>query len=427
MLRRIPLLFTRRGALRLAGALVVLAPAGSQAWAWYHLWVAKKALARHHPEEARPALAACERVWGWRASVRVLGCRAAWQGGDPDAALEELRAAQRLAGGATEETAFEWALVQASAGNVREVEQYLQARAEQSPAVAGPLVWEALAVGYLRAYRTLDAMSCLEYWLKREPENLRALELRGATFVAGKGVTRGLEDYRRVIERDPARTSTRWRLIDGALALGGYDEAATHLEAVAKQTPDDPEVAARLARCYNLLGRPDDARRLIDAALAQHPDHAPCLRTRGQLALTARPADPAAAEADLRRAVALAPTDYQTQNLLFQALQQQGKVGEAKEQLKAAEAVRDRAERIGELSSRKLAEYPLDPALHYEMGKLLLDGGRADAAVEWLQNALKLDPTHRPSHAALAAYHEDRGDREKAAFHRARADGVEEK
>ncbi|HEY1191731.1 MAG TPA: tetratricopeptide repeat protein [Gemmata sp.] len=428
MLRRLlSRLWTRRGALRLAIAFLLFGLGAPQVWAWYHLRSAKRALVRYHPEEARPALAECERVWGWRASVRLLGCRAAWQGGDTDGAVAELQVAQRLAGGATDDTAFEWALVRAASGNVREVEQYLQKRAEEAPATAGPLVWEALAVGYLRVYRTLDAMACLEYWLRREPENVRALELRGATFVAGKGVTRGVEDYRRVLERDPARAATRWRLIDGLLALGGYEEAATHLEVVAQQVPDDPAVAARLARCYNILGRADDARRMIDAALAGHPDDVACLRTRGQLALTARPSDPAAAEVDLRRAAALAPNDYQTQNLLFQALQQQGKIEEAKERLKLAEGVRERGERISELSSRKLAEFPLDPALHYEMGHLLLAGGHPDTAVEWFQNALRLDPAHRPSHAALATFYEGRGDKAKAEFHRARADGREKK
>lgn len=412
---------TRRAALRLAVVALAVGLAAPHVWAWGQLRAARAALARHRPDDARAALGRTLKVWGGRPAVRLLACRAAWQAGDPDAARAELHAAQRLLGGATDDTALEWALVQAAAGEVREVEEFLQKRADADPA-AGPAVWEALAVGYLRAYRTLDAMACLEHWLLRDPDDVRALELRGATFVAGKGVTRGVEDYRRALARDPDRPATRWRLAGGLLALGGYEEAAGHLEELARREPDEPQIAARLARCYNVLGRPDDARRVVSAALAAHPGDAACLRTRGQLALTARPPDPAAAEPDLRRAVALAPDDYQGHNLLFQALQQQGKEAEAKEQLRVAEAVRDRAERIGELSSRKLAEFPLDPALHYEMGSLLLHSGQPDAAAEWLRNAVQLDPGHRPAHAALARYYAARGDRERADFHRVRAE-----
>ncbi len=411
-------LFTRRRAIRLVALLVAVALVAPNAWAWYHLRAANAAMAKYQPQTARESLARSERVWGFRPSIHLLACRAAWQSGDTEAAVTELRAAQRLFGGANDDTAFEWALLQAAAGNVREVEEYLQRRADQSP-VAAPLVWEALAVGYLRVFRTLDAMACLNHWLKQEPDNVRALELRGATFIAGKGVIRGSEDYRRVLELDPNRPATRWRLVESLLALGGYEEAAGHLELFARERPNDPEVAARLARCYTILGRAEDARRLIGEALAEHPDDGPCLRTLGQIELvTGRPAE---AEGALRRAAALLPQDYQAQQLLFQSLQQQGKVDEAKAQLKVAEGVRNQAERLGELASRRLAEFPLDPAVHYEFGKLLIDTGRGDVGERWLLNALSLDPEHRPSHAALAAYYEGRGEREKAAFHRAKA------
>jgi tetratricopeptide (TPR) repeat protein len=387
------------------------------AWAWHQLRSAYAELGRYHPGAARQSLASCLRIWPNHTAARLLASRAARQDGDLGAADRELRACQR-SGGATEETAFEWALLQASAGNVREVEEYLQKRADRSPQ-DGPLVWEALAEGYLRVYRTLDAMSCLNYWLKRDPDNVRALELRGMTFVTGKGVVKGADDYRRVLALDPDRKQTRWRLIDCLISLGTYDEAAAHLEVVARERPGDPEVTARLARCYNMLSRGEEARRLLDDALAAHPDNGPCLRTRGQFALADR--QRADAEALLRRAAAVLPEDYQTQFLLFQALQAQGKLDEAKTQLQRAEEVKDRSERIGELRSRKLAEQPLDPALHYEMAMLYLRTGHPDAALQWLTSALTLDPNHRPSHAALADYFERRGDKASAEEHRKKA------
>lgn len=412
-------IFQRR-AIRLGIALVALGLLAPHGWAWYQLRSAKSALARYHPDEARAALASCERVWGNRASVRLLASRAARQANDLERAAGELVTAQRILGSANEDTALEWALLQAWVGNVGEVEEYLQKAADHSPAVAGPLAWEALAIGYIRRYRTLDAMACLNIWLKRSPDNVRALELRGVTYVSGRGVVRGAEDFRRALELDPTRTLTRWSLIDATMGLGGYEEAARHLEIMAKETPDDPAVPARLARCYLLLSRGDEAERVIDEALRKYPDNGQCLRTRGQISLLrGRPAE---AEVALRRAVELLPSDYQAHQLLFQSLQQQpNKVGEAKAQLKVAETVRDRTEQILDLSSRKLAEFPLDPSLHTAMGRLMIQNGQGEAGEGWLLTALELDPNYKPAHLELANYYDRTGDTARAAGHRKRA------
>lgn len=393
-----------------------------QAWAWYELRAARAALVRYHPHEARAALASCSRVWGERPSVRLLACRAAWQDGDLSAADDELRAAQQLTDGATDETAFEWALLQAAAGNVRDVEQYLQRRAEQSPEAA-PLVWEALAIGYLRVYRSLDAMALLNLWLKNDPDNARALELRGQTYVTGRGVVRGADDFRRALELDPSRRSSRWQLIQALVALGGYSEAIGHLESFMRAQPGDPKVLATLARCYFFERRHDEAWSLLERALAEHPDNGLCIRTRGQFALMDN--QPAQAEQWLRRAVAAMPEDHQSHWLLFESLRLQGKTKAAEEQKQKAEAIKDRSARLTELRSRTLAEFPLDPAVHYEMGKLLIDTGRAENGERWFLTALELDPEHRLSHAALAAYYESRGDKEKAQLHSARAKSKE--
>jgi predicted Zn-dependent protease len=398
----------------LAASALVACFAGPQAWAWYHLRAARAALQRHHPEEARGALDTSLRFWPERPGVRLLASRAARQAGDLAEADRQLRAAQRAAGGATDEIAFEWALLQAAAGNVWEADEYLQRRAEEDPARAA-LAWEALAEGYLRVYRTLDAMACLDHWLERDPDNVRALELRGLTFVTGKGVKRASDDYRRVLELDPSRAETRWRLAVALLDLGGYDEALPHLERLARERPDDPEVLARLARCQKMLGRGDEAGRVLEDLLARHADSPAGLRTRGQFALA--DGKPAEAEGWLRKAAAGAPNDYQTQWFLLQALQQQGKAAEAREQLRVTEDVKDRSERLGELRSRKLAERPLDPALHYEMGMILIRTGRPDQGEWWLKNALNLDEDFAPAHAALADLYERAGRTAEAAEH----------
>jgi tetratricopeptide (TPR) repeat protein len=266
-------------------------------------------------------------------------------------------------------------------------------------------------------------MICLDLWLKRAPDDIRALELRGRTFVAGKGVVRGADDYRRVLALDPTRKQTRWRLIGGLINLGSYEEAAENLELYARGQPDNPGVVARLARCYIVLNRRDEARQLLERILADYPDDGPCLRVRGQYALTESADLSSAQEAEvwMRRAAAILPEDYQTQWLLFETLRRQGKSAEANVQHKKAEAVKDRTERLSDLRSRELGERPLDPALHYEMGVLMLRTGHAEVGEGWLITALSLDPNHKPSHAALADYYERIGKKTLAEEHRGKS------
>ena len=90
--------FTRRRLVRLAALLLVLGLTAPHVWAWSKLRQARSALARHHPEEARRALDSCQRVWGWNDSpaVRLAACRAAWQDGDFEGAVRELRVRRAL-------------------------------------------------------------------------------------------------------------------------------------------------------------------------------------------------------------------------------------------------------------------------------------------------------------------------------------------
>ena len=400
----------RRGAI--AGVLIALtAPHAIAAWQYR---AALSDLGRYHPETARRRLDHCLSAWPKSATIRLLASRAAREAGDLEDATLQLEAAQRIEDGSNDEIAFEWALLRAASGGAPEVEAYLQKQADARPEDSH-LVWEALAEGYLRNYRSLDAMSCLEHWLGGSPENVRALELRGRTFTMGRGVKRGSEDFRRVLELDPNRDDTRLRLTRSLLDLGAYDEALPHLERLSHSRPDDPDVPVSPARCLNMLNRPAEARQALEAVLAKQPGHGLALRTLGQFSLMNQ--KPAEAEEWLRKAAAALPEDYLALWLLYDSLRQQGKP-DAPEVLKQAEAMRDRGERIGELQSRKFAANPLDPGLHVEMAVLLMRSGKDDIATTWLQRAISLDAGFKPAHRILADHYAKTGRKELAAEHR---------
>ena len=400
-------------------AVMVLLAGVPQAYAWWNWQQARTALAADRIGEARERLANSRRIWPWGepVEVRLLGAEAARQDGDLPAAMDELREARRLAGETTPEMAFEWSLIQATDGNVGDVAEFLQQKANGDP-VAQRMVWEALTEGYLAVYRFNDAFTIARLWVERYPDDLRALELRGRAAVQGRGrgLKLGVEDFQKVLERDPSRTRVRAAMAVTLLELGLFDQALPEFERLMREQPGVPDHRVRLARCLKMTNRAGEAVALLEGVLREWPDHGMALRTRGQFALA--DFEPAGAREWLARAATALPNDYQTQFLLYQALQQSGKTAEADEQLKRAEDVRKQSSQLTDLRSRRLAERPLDPALYVELGGLLLNTGHPEQGVRWLEEALTLDPQFRPAHDLLEAHYDKTGQPERAARHR---------
>jgi tetratricopeptide (TPR) repeat protein len=407
---------------RLTTALVLLA-AGA-AWAvphlraWRHLRAAQVHLERFRAAPARDHLRACLEAWPASPRVHLLASRAARLAGDFDEAEQHLRQAQRQGPALADEVVFEWALYRAARGDLGEVEEYLADRVRKAPDQA-PLVWEALARGYLGTYRIADAVACLDRWLRVQPDFPPALALRGKVWMEGRAAKKALSDLERAVECDPADADARWDLALCLLDLHRDDRALPHLEHLRPLRPGDPEVLVRIARCFQMHGPTEQALPLLEAVLAEHPRHGLALRLRGQMALAA--GSPTEAEVWLRQAVEVRPQDQQAQWALYQALLRQGKTADARTQMERAKRVEDQAELLAEITTRKMSKRPRDPAVHTELGILLIQMGQREAGSRWLLSALHLDQGYRPAHAALADHYQAEGDADRAAFHRQRA------
>jgi Flp pilus assembly protein TadD len=142
---------------------------------------------------------------------------------------------------------------------------------------------------------------------------------------------------------------------------------------------------------------------------------------RGRLAL--RSGQLPEAEAWLREACKMGPTDYQARYQLQLCLTQQGKTAEAGDVLARMKEMEDDTQRLQEIT-KLLERSPHDPGLLCEVGKILLRAGQMDEGLRWLHNALKQNPQHADSHRALADYYFVTGNRGLANQHRALADAA---
>jgi tetratricopeptide (TPR) repeat protein len=318
--------------------------------------------------------------------------------------------------------AGEWSMVVESGDGTTTVEHVLQSWVEDNHPET-PLILEALVKGYLQSYRLAEALKCLNIWLKRQ-EDIQAHLWRGWILERLGDSAEGLKDYQQALALNPEHDKVRQRVAEILLRLSGPTEAIQYYEVLRQRQVTNPAVVLGLAQCRKGLGASDEARRLIDGLLAEHTDYVPALIERGKLALDNLQADEA--EHYFRAAVRLAPYDTLANYNLYLCLLRRGQKAEARELAKKREQIDKDMSRMDQLS-REVAKQPHEASLRCEAGTILLRNGLQEDGRRWLLSALKEDPYHAATHAALTEFYEKEGNQALAAFHRQFAAGGESK
>jgi len=396
---------------------------GTYLWAAYHLRAAREAVERYHTHEALPHLQACLTVWPRDPETLFLAARAARRTGEFDWADHYLDQYQELRGKDDEDLFIERVLVSAERGEVNSVSRFCQALVERNHP-ATPLILEALANGYLRRARPGDAEQVLKEWLKRQPDNPQALHIRGQVYDEELRHHDAITDYRHVLAIDPDMEETRLRLCESLVHLGLTNEALPHLEHLSRRRPGNLKVQVYLARCYDRMGRSDEAEQILTVLLDRQPDYGPALAERGKLAL--RAGRTREAETWLRQAVERGSGDVMAHYQLALCLEKNGKSEEAQQVRAYLEELEGDMRRIQDISREKMQQSPHDPNLHYELGAIALRYGLVESGLRWLHRALKEDPHHAPSHKALMEYYQRTHDFQLAAEHRRQLENCKE-
>jgi tetratricopeptide (TPR) repeat protein len=362
---------------------------------------------------ARAELSRCLDLCPDNGRIHFLAGRTARQLGDSEDAERHLSLARKN-GWVEEAIDLEQALLRAQQGDLKSVEGVLLSFVQRDHPDK-PRILEALARGYLGTYQLFRALACLDRWVEIQPDNPQALLWRGQTLLLLDRHNAALADYRRVVELDSDEDEGGRKLAEVLLSSHQAAEALPYFTRWRERQPSDTEAILGLARCQAELSRTETAIGLLDELLTAEPKQAAALALRGKLALQA--GQFTEAERWLRLSLAEAPFERETVFNLAQCLQALDRTEDARKYWTKLERIDADRARLKELRTA-IQKAPDDAALRYEMGSILLRNGQDREGLRWLDSALKADPRHGPTHAALADHYEKAGNRRLASYHR---------
>jgi tetratricopeptide (TPR) repeat protein len=208
------------------------------------------------------------------------------------------------------------------------------------------------------------------------------------------------EHYRAAHEGNPRDVGIRFRYAETLLSLSEFSRALPEIDVCLQSNPDSPQYRFAAARCFQALGRTDEAEALLQGLIRENPNHAPALFALAQIRIAAE--DPAGALDYARRAADLDPSNPVRESLMAEALRGVHQDAEANTRAEKARTLIERNEHIAALTSAANAN-PRDAEVRCQLGKFLATLGRKDEAARWLRAALAIDANCQPARAALEA------------------------
>jgi tetratricopeptide (TPR) repeat protein len=310
-------------------------------------------------------------------------------------------------------------LAEAQCGDIVDVERPIERLIGSEPTdQIAEECYEALAQGYLNALWPEKAGKCLEFWAAWQPANPLVHYWKGRMHEEAEEWATALEHYRAALELAPWRYDTLQAVARMEQETARLEDASEHYARCHAQRPDEPASALGLADCMLKRGARDRAKpMLLEALTLDLSDEAQAvvITTLAEIALEAGDTDDARALA--AQAVVLDQRSPRCRLVHAAILARLGESEGAESERKKGQDLGHRQVALAE-AARRARVNPHDPDVRAEVGGMMLELGLEQEAARWYEIALQIDPQHRPSHEALAAYWSRAGDQARAARHR---------
>jgi tetratricopeptide (TPR) repeat protein len=279
-------------------------------------------------------------------------------------------------------------------------------------------IYEARAKGLLSIYDLQEALRCLDYWLKWRPHGRQARMWRAEICQRTSFWNEAISEYRAILEHDSHDFEARLKLADALFSQHDVQGALEEYRKCVAARPDDAPALFGVAKCQQRTGETSDAKSGLLALLKRElsaTQKGEVLLELGEMALFNQ--DYAQAADLLARAREADSTNRFIYQPLSRAYARLGKTELAEQVQRRGDESTRRLSQLVEITD-KIVHDQQNPELRYEAGMLLFADGAAKEGAAWLFTALKCDPGHRQTHAALADYYEGIGDANSASRHR---------
>jgi tetratricopeptide (TPR) repeat protein len=251
--------------------------------------------------------------------------------------------------------------------------------------------------GLARIYHDLGArqraLGHLQRWAELDPNDGQPYRYLGLVYVAEEANLRAVQSYKEALARPLSPRLRQEVSVELAEVLSKQTEYREALELLNSCQVEEEDLQTKVlelrAECLYKLGPLEDARRLADATLADHPSSVPLLRVRARIAL--EEGEAAAAAKLLERALQVDASDYTCRHLLAQAYESLKRPAEAAEQRQRVEQIQDGLKELAELS-QQAANKPWHGALRRRLAAVCEKLNRPDLAAMWLQAAAACPP-----------------------------------
>jgi tetratricopeptide (TPR) repeat protein len=241
------------------------------------------------------------------------------------------------------------------------------------------------------------AVAELESVSRLAPNDARPHRLMGLIHKDMESFERAIEEYREALRRDPLLAGQDDVLFEFATCLLKTRQHE-ELDELLRQCPRSADFLVVKAESLFEQGQAEEARAVVDEALAMAPNHLEALILLGSIQLES--AAVAESVETFRRAIEVDPYEFLVRHKLSQAHARLGQTDLARQQSDEANRLRNLRSRFAELHVRASSD-ARDANLRFELGQTAIELGLHDLAATWFAAAISLDPNHQAAQKAL--------------------------